>query len=302
MHGPNRKDTIQTTAAGQQTRAGGAVLIFTPTWEVSPGQYAIEPECKAAIEAQDYADFEWWESIDNPYPVPDHRNVLHQYQQARAEFLAGEWSALLTVEHDNVLPDSGAVGRLMDTPGDIVYAPYVLRHGAPLLNTWQYIGNRRAGDSLTKHPDELAKARAKNIWRVSGIGMGCTLFRRHVLEALKFRESSSLNPCPDLSFADDALRVGFVSYARFDVPVLHIEGARDGHAARRLHPFEIEPKKAYTALVSKWVIVIEREVKLTSGKMVELDEREAEKLMKVGYVGAITQTLTPALSQMEREL
>src|SRR5512139_1695515 len=159
---------------------GQRILIYTPTWiDPATGDDAIKPECEAAIKAQQLrndCEFDWHVTTDNPFPIGDHRNVLHQYRQAREYFLHGKWNALLTIEHDNVLPDPDAVQRLSDTPGDVVYAPYMLRHGKPALNTWQYIGDRNLGMSLSHYPRELRNARRSIVWRVSGAGMGCTLF------------------------------------------------------------------------------------------------------------------------------
>jgi hypothetical protein len=152
--------------------------------------------------------------------------VLHQYQAAREEFLAGEYAAFITVEHDNLLPDEGALQRMMDTPGDVIYAPYLLRHARPELNTWRYTDDRELGSSLSQYPDELVEARQFGIWPVCGAGMGCTLFRREVIEAIPFEATGPDNPCPDLGFARAALRAGFRSYGRFDVPVAHYSRGR----------------------------------------------------------------------------
>ena len=50
---------------------------------------------------------DWVVSKDNPYPVPDHRNVLAQYRVARERCISEGYDALLTVEHDMVLPNLG---------------------------------------------------------------------------------------------------------------------------------------------------------------------------------------------------
>src|SRR5512139_4003893 len=136
------------------------ILIHTPTWIIdeATGEDAIHDECTAAIKSQvlnDENEFDWHVTYDNPYPIGDHQNVLHQYQRAREYFLAGSWDALLTIEHDNVLPDTGAVQRLLDTPGDVVYAPYTLRHGHPVVSTWMYVNDQNLGMSLTLHPRDL---------------------------------------------------------------------------------------------------------------------------------------------------
>lgn len=198
------------------------VLVFTPTWIDVNGQTMIRPECSASIAAQRVdGEMDWIVGTDNPYPIGDHRNVLHQYQVIREEFLRGDWTALLTFEHDHRLPDERAVQRLIDTPADIVYAPYWLRHDLRRMNLTTRVGWRDLGRSLSDEPDELAEALLAEFWPVSGTGFGCTLFRRHVIEAIPFRASDARNYCPDLGFARDALHRRFESVARMDVPVDH---------------------------------------------------------------------------------
>lgn len=203
------------------------LMIFTPTWTTQTGN-AILGQCAEAIQAQIVAGggFEWVIGLDNPFPMPDHRNVLAQYQKAREIFLADGYEALLTVEHDNVLPDPGAAQRMLDTDADVVYAPYVLRHGLYELSTWQYINDHKLGRSLTYCSADLLQAREAKAWRVCGVGFGCTLFRRSALEKLEFHKGEGKQWCPDLPFAADALKAGLVSMGRFDVPVPHIEGNR----------------------------------------------------------------------------
>lgn len=258
------------------------LLIFTPTW-IDPDQHvaAIHPKCRAMIEAQRMsADMQWAIGLENPYPIPDHRNVLHQYQLARQVFLAGEYDALLTIEHDNVLPDVDAVQRLLDTPGDVIYAPYLLRHGAPVLNTWQYIGARGLGMPLDHYPDELKRARKAVRWRISGAGMGCTLFRRRALETIGFEASGDNNPCPDLGFALAAGRAGFESYARMDVPVAHYS------RGKWLIPFQEQGMK-YLAIETGQTSVDGKIIRLVKGAPVALNEDEAGVLRSLGKIGEV---------------
>jgi hypothetical protein len=257
------------------------LLIFTPTWiDPTLDVTALHPKCRASIEAQRFdADWRWVIGLDNPYPIPDHRNVLHQYQQAQALFLAGDYDALLTIEHDNVLPDETAIQRLLNTPGDVIYAPYVLRHGLPVLSTWQYIGDRALGMPLDQYPSEVRRACAEVIWPVSGAGMGCTLFRRAALEVIAFKASSEDNPCPDLGFALEALRQGFKSYGRFDVPVAHYS------KGRWLYPFK-EYGMNYLAQETGQVSADGRIIRLTKGSPINLSDEEAQILLSIGKISA----------------
>jgi len=222
---------------------GEKVLIFTPTWiDERTAEDAIAAECSDGIRGQalraDF-DFDWWVTTDNPWPIGDHRNVLHQYQRAREYFLCSDrgWDALLTVEHDNILTEPDALLRMYDTPGDVIYAPYRLRHGQSALSASRFPGSRHPSlkDSLTYYPAELAQARAERVWRVSGAGFGCTLIRRHVLEAIGFEEPGGrdTNWSPDLRFVEACREHEFVSMARFDVIVDHL----DQDSGERLPPY-----------------------------------------------------------------
>lgn len=267
------------------------LLVYTPTWiDPDSGRQALHPKVRAAIERaithtrqSMSVDIDWVVGVDNPWPIPDHRNVLHQYQRARAMTLdaGSDYDALLTIEHDNLLPDDAALDRLLETPGDVVYAPYVLRHGTPTLSTWQWVNNRNLGMSLDRYPDELAQARRAVIWPVSGAGMGCTLFRRRALELIEFEATASTNPCPDLGFAVTALRAGLTSYGRFDVPVAHYS------RGKWLIPFEECETMQFIARETGQVMAGERIIRLVAGKPIDLTEAEAAVLAALGKIGLV---------------
>src|SRR5512139_4061384 len=265
------------------------ILIFTPTWiDPQTGEDAVHPDCAASITAQVGVEFDWHVTSDNPYPIGDYRNVLHQYRQAREWFLKTHdehglpYEALVTIEHDNVLPDPEAVKRLAETPGDVVYAPYMFRHGALILSTWQYINDRNLGMSLTNYRAELSQAREKVVHRISGAGFGCTLIRRHVLEAIEFSGPTERdnNYSPDLRFAEDCLRKKFVSNGRFDVPVLHWDGVK------WLHPFQNRRNNVtmYVALETMNALAAGRHVKLLKDIPVSLSDEEAQELTRLGVI------------------
>lgn len=257
------------------------ILIFTPTWVKGNGEYAIYPLCMESIQAQQTGPdvaISWAIGLENPFPVGSHRNVLAQYQKAREALLHGDYDALLTVEHDNVLPDSGAVQRMWDTQGDVIYAPYQLRHGAFCLSTWRYENDHALGMPLNNYPEELAQFRAAGTGRICGCGMGCTLFRRHVLERLPFRGGDGQQWAPDIPFAQDALRAGFVSMGRFDVPVDHYDGDV------RLEPFKWVEKMKFLATQTVNAIADGEWIALVAGQVYELRPRMASDLSRVGYI------------------
>ena len=202
------------------------LLVFTPTIDDQ-----LRPETGASIAAQKTdIPFVWEVSDHNPYAGQKAANVVAQYQRGREMCLAGGFDAMLTVEDDMVLPPD-AIQKLHETDAPVVFGVYVLRHGMKVLNTWRYSGNNNLGMSLSLYPAELRQARARGWAEVSGVGWGCTLMRREVLERLTIHKNDG--DAGDLAFATDCLHQGIRMVARFDVPCDHIEP--DGNVLR---PYE----------------------------------------------------------------
>lgn len=223
------------------------VLVATPTWVQEDGTTAMRPECAASVAMQVFnGETTHLVTTDNPYPLGN-RNVYHQYLRIRETFLAGDWDALLTLEHDNRLPDPYALQRMYDTPAEVVYAPYILRHGMRVLSTWKYLGPEyvNLGSSYSNSDEYLAQARAAVVQPVSGVGFGCTLMRRAVVERVPFREWTPMTlSAPDMPFAQDCLKAGIVPVGRFDVPVDHWD------CGEWIDPYAIAMNHEYVALVT----------------------------------------------------
>lgn len=242
----------------------------------------MHDDCEAAIQVQQFdGERLWLIGLDNPYPVGDMRNVVHQYQQCRERFLASDADALLLVEHDNILPDARAAQRLYDTPADLVYGCYMLRHGSNVLNIWRYEGDRNLGQSWTLYPDEFRRIQAEQtLVRVSGVGFGCLLIRRHIVENYPFRPGEPTSYAPDIPFAQDVLRAGIVSVARLDVAVDHY------HNGVRLAPFVGigAPMIEVSAMEDVNVLVDGQVLHMRRGNIYTVPQAEAAELMRAGYV------------------
>ena len=252
------------------------VLAFTPTYRLANGEMAMRPETAAAVEGQVFDGvMEWVVGEDNPWPYPTHKNVLHQYQNARRMCLEGDYDALWTIEHD-MWPPEDALQRMSCTPAQVVYGVYLLRHGSLVLNAWEYIGDRNLGESLSLYPAKMEAARERGSVRVCGCGWGCTLIHRPVLERIEFRDGGGENPAGDLAFAHAVLAEGIASVARFDVLCGHYE---DG---RWLWPFRgVDVMVKVEALRD---VVIPGGIRLVKGKEAEIEARLVEDLVRAGYV------------------
>lgn len=251
-----------------------SILVFTPTYD-----NLMRPETVASIEAQETdIDFVWEVGHHNPYPGRDMRNVIAQYSMAREMLLDSGHDALLTVEHDMVLPKY-AIQKLYETNSPVVYGVYMLRHGTKTLNAWQYINNKNLGMSLSLYPNELRSAFQDGWVEVCGVGWGCTLIRRHVLERLKIY-SIDYSDAGDLTFARNCLLNGFKQIARFDVPCGHIDQYgvlldpfKDGGIVRRVY-----------ALQTINVMIDEKSQQLKKGHYYSIPPALADDLVRAGYV------------------
>lgn len=267
-----------------------SMMIFTPTWQTTHGT-AMQESTRRMIERQTAlaTGSEWVIGMENPHPIGAMANVLHQYQKGRDVFLASKHDAMLMVEHDNVLPDETAAQRLMDTDADVVYGLYLLRHGTHTLSAWKYENDWNIGMPLTRYPQEMRDARKAGTWRVSGVGFGATLIRRHVLEQIAFHGGGGDKvAAPDMPFAQDALRAGFVSVCRFDVQVGHIENGR------LLMPFGESnvDKKPYVCIQNVNAMVGEIWMRLIEGERYLFTVEEADELVRCGYLRGVAGGLT----------
>jgi hypothetical protein len=189
----------------------------------------MAPETAESVRAEQarYPNkLDWVVSQHNPFPIGDLHNVLAQYRLGRERCLDGGYDALLTVEHDMLLPP-GAVAELANTPGDVVYGVYRFRWGATVLNACEYIDDQQRGAPLWMNTSQAAEARQAGVVQVSGVGWGCTLIPRATLERIEFPERCEENPAFDLVFAERCLRAGLRLVANFRVLCGHRRTAVD---------------------------------------------------------------------------
>jgi hypothetical protein len=147
------------------------VLMFTPTAR-------LEPEAFEALMNQTYAGpLDRLLTRDNPETEHPELNIVYNYQKAQRMFLAGQYDALFPVESDVIIPPN-ALERLIAADADIAYGVYLFRRGGPVLNITH---PRPPYNSYTGHLADWIRQWGQVI-ECSGLGFGCTLIRRRVLE------------------------------------------------------------------------------------------------------------------------
>jgi hypothetical protein len=147
--------------------------------------------------------------------------VATKYEQVRQWMLAGNYDALFCVESDMLVPPD-ALQKLDELGVDIAYGLYCWRHGPHRWNAYTSLEVDK-GLSLCESPTQ-----AKQLWgqvvEVAGLGLGCTLIRRHVLEVVPFRHRTHMH-C-DWLFAMDAAYAGAQQVAHLSVICGHIGGSQ----------------------------------------------------------------------------
>lgn len=250
------------------------LLVYTPTTEDGPAA-----ACGLSIRGQQYSGkWKWVVDADDPFPIPDHRNVLAKYRRAQAMALAGGYDALVTVEHDMVLPVD-ALARLAGVAAGVVFGVYVLRHGSNVVNAWRYEGDRNLGMSLSLYPHELRRLREQGVAvRVSGVGWGCTLIRREVLAAAPLDDGGGECPAGDLPFAQWCLRAGVRMMAHFGVCCGHVEEGRVLEVGESIELVKCEGLQRVNVAIDG------ASVALVAGGLYALPAGDVAELERAGYV------------------
>lgn len=147
------------------------------------------------------------------------QNIQVKYEEARQLALARDYEALLTLESDMIVPPD-ALMKLAEVEADVVYGLYVWRGPIPFWNAYSHLSHH-IGRSMT-----MDRERARESWgkvvEVAGIGHGCTLIHRRVLEALPFRLADDMDYCCDWTMGLDCQAQGFVQKAHLGVICGHI--------------------------------------------------------------------------------
>lgn len=262
------------------------ILLFCPTYDD-----AMQPETKRSMSALIYpagVQVDICISKDNPFGhtgngLLDHQNTLHQYQVAERKTVEGGYAAIVTLEHDMVIPPDGLL-KLWETPADVVYGLYVFRTHPKVVNAFRLESGTGIGSSLSLYPEDLAKAKAKGMAEVGGCGFGFTLVRRTVFDTVHIRHPlNGSHPAPDVQFAVDCMRAGKRQVCRFDLHCGHI------HHGEILYPEYTEGVMTVKILVLRDVNVSVRGrvVALQAGQTTDIPHEAVDDLVRAGYVRLI---------------
>jgi hypothetical protein len=269
------------------------ILLFCPTYNISKAKTAMRGRTQESINdliTPEGVEMDVVISADNPNPITgdrkaDHENTLYQYRKARRVTLDGDYDALLTIEHDMIVP-ADALEKMLDTDADVVYGLYRFRQKQPILNCCRAVSSRWADMSITYFPELIDKGKRQGWLECSGDGLGCTLIHRRVLEKIDFRRAQSGHPSPDLPFASDCQSNNFKQICRFDVPCGHIKP--DGEV---LWPFDKDGET-----MSKVKIYVMRSFNATingrsqhfeEGTEAEMSRDHANDYVRAGFISLV---------------
>lgn len=223
------------------------VLVFTPEHPVYGMKDATHISVHMSINRYS-GPVDWLISKgDNPHKTP-FDNVLYQHNKAREIVLTSGYDALMSIEADMVVPVD-VVEKLIATEADIAYGLYVWRSRPNRWNAYKEL-TLWGGTSVSyDHTGEDVRRYFGTVMNVCGLGLGCTLIRRQVLEQITFRlhdgthswiqdeyadqfRELGINPyrerrsmvCDDWLLAMDAQHYGFTQRCDLSVVCGHIDG------------------------------------------------------------------------------
>lgn len=204
------------------------VLIGVATFPVTKEiPRAIYPACEESIRALEFDGATKMLAYMDDDPALDPRdNLTNKHNRMRQRALDDGYDALLTVEADMIIPPD-ALARLAAVEADVVYGVYCSR-AHPMVLTFPTLDGYK-GRSISADA-ETYRGKFGTVIPCEGVGFGCTLIRRNVLEAIEFRRdvSSAMRRkfADDWTFALDVKAAGFTSAAHLGVLCGHIQ--RDG--------------------------------------------------------------------------
>jgi hypothetical protein len=154
-------------------------------------------------------------------------NLLAKQNKARDIVLSNNYDYLLFIEEDMVIP-ANTIELLLACNSQVAYGLYVFRRQPYMVSCWVGIEeNSIFGLSIDKFPTAYQKA-YNSIVDCDGVGFGCTLIHRTVLETFPFRvgwdEKTKTGAIPhsDMWFSADCIRYGITQRCNLECKCGHI--------------------------------------------------------------------------------
>jgi hypothetical protein len=207
------------------------VLLYCP---LSPGKPNIHPQtlesilslkCHYEIDVMFGREDMSYPSINGKY-----ENIAKKYRHAREVVLKNNYHFLMTVESDIIFPDD-ALYKLLDVGTDVAYGLVMSKVNK---HWYMYLEGPTRGKQVSRDPIKRREVWGKIVPSV-GIGNGCTLIRRHVLEELTYYARPKV--AQDWNFAHDCQSKGFTQ--------AHHCGVICGHIGDKI--YWPDPKRIYIA-------------------------------------------------------
>lgn len=221
------------------------VLVFCPMYQL------YDATLKSIFELRWDGPLYRLFSNDNPYndaansyfrAVGHQNNIQLNMQRARRTCLEQGFDALLTIEADVIAPPD-ALQKLAEVDADVVYGLYVWRRfAAPMWSAYCDV-TPRGGHSVSVLGAQAMRDSWGHVIDCVGVGFGCTLIHRHVLEKVDFHTGDWRDTdFPDHHFSLDCQRGMFVQKCHTGVRCGHIDGnnhrilwpAPDGYSTQPL--------------------------------------------------------------------
>lgn len=195
-----------------------SVLTYVP---LRPTQPRLHPLTAAAIENLE------WPTMNIVYGRNDaatnhYADLCAKHNVARDMVLYGGYDALFLVEADMLIP-SDALRKLAALNAPVAYGLYVSRHPN---HEWLALTRLTPTDHeyVSNDPDYAHRWFGDGTQAIEtcGVGMGCTLIRRDVLERLSFRQRRGM--ADDWLFALDCVKYGITQLTHTGVVCGHVAG------------------------------------------------------------------------------
>lgn len=162
---------------------------------------------------------DYYQAIGGDYAIQPYDNIVRKYNQIKQVVLSNGYDALLTVESDMILPRD-ALTRLAKVDADVAYGVYVWKHGFPFWTCYIEL-SESYGKPISIDPERVKTSWGKVV-ESEGVGHGCTLIHRHVLEAIEFQWSPGEFGCCDWHMSVDCKKLGFTQKHDLGVVCGHI--------------------------------------------------------------------------------